>query len=149
MSEELSELLMAQKLVAKNVEIAKSIPQYDGQTDIDEFNIQLAQFEEWTKTELETLVVMLLLRLRGQALTFLKQIENTIGDDDSLPINTLEKLLTEFKVRFIETSSTNKLKHGMVSFDHTRNIREYLHNIRISVEAKFGKGSGDLYEKIK
>ena len=63
MSEELSELLMAQNLVAKNVEIAKSIPQYDGQTDIDEFNIQLAQFVELTKTELETLVGMLLLRL--------------------------------------------------------------------------------------
>ena len=49
MSEELSELLMAQKLVAKNVEIAKSIPQYDGQANIDEFNIQLAQFVELTK----------------------------------------------------------------------------------------------------
>jgi hypothetical protein len=57
-------------------------------------------------------------------------------------------LLTAFKDRFIETSSTNKLKHGTVCFDHTQNVREYLHNIRISVEAKFGKDSGELYEKI-
>ena len=132
MSEELSNLLMAQKLVAKNIEIAKSIPQYNGQSDIDEFNIQLAQFVELTKTELETLVDMLLLRLKGQALTFLKKIEHTIGDDASLPINTVDKLLTAFKDRFIETSSTNKLKHGMVCFDHSQNIREYLDNIRIS-----------------
>jgi hypothetical protein len=42
MSEELSELFTAQKLVAKNVEITKSIAQYDGQSDVDELNIQLA-----------------------------------------------------------------------------------------------------------
>jgi hypothetical protein len=65
MSEELSEVLMAQKIVAKNVEIAKFIPQYDGQTDIDEFNIQLAQFVELTKTELETLVGMLKIKRAG------------------------------------------------------------------------------------
>jgi hypothetical protein len=106
MSEELSELLIAQKLVAKNVEITTSIRQYDGQTDVDEFNIQLAHFVELTKTELETLVGMLLLRLRGQALIFLRQIENTVRYDDNLPINTLDILLTAFKDRFIETSST-------------------------------------------
>jgi hypothetical protein len=82
---------------------------------------------------------MLLLRLREQALTFLKQIENTVGDDDSWPINTIEKLLTAFKDRFIETSSTNKLKHGTVCLDHTQNVRENLHNIRISIKAKLEK----------
>jgi hypothetical protein len=148
MAEELSALLIAQKLVAKNVELTKSIPQYDGQTDVDEFNIQLAQFVELTKTDLKTLISMLLLRLRGQALTFIKQIEKTVGEDNNLPINTIEKLLTAFKDRFVETSSTNKLKHGTVCFNHTQNIQEYLHNVRISVEAKYGKGSGDLYEKI-
>jgi hypothetical protein len=51
MSEELSKLLIAQKLVAKNVEITKSIPQYDGKTDVDEFNIQLAQFVEFKKKQ--------------------------------------------------------------------------------------------------
>jgi hypothetical protein len=85
--------------------------------------------------------------LRCQALTFLKQIENTIGDNNSLPINTVDKLLTAFRDRFIETSSTHKLKLGTVCFDPTQNVREYLHNIKISVEAKFGKGSGELYEK--
>ena len=48
MAEELSALLLAQKLAAKDVEITKSIPQYDGQTDVEEFNIQLAQFVELT-----------------------------------------------------------------------------------------------------
>jgi hypothetical protein len=148
MAEELSELLIALKLVAKNVEITKYIPQYDGQTDMVKFNIQLAQFLELTKTELKTLVSMVLLRSRGQALTFLKQIENTIGENNNLPINTIEKLLTAFNDRFIETISTNKLKHGTVSFDHKQNVMEYLHNIQISVEAKFGKDSRDLYEKI-
>ena len=52
------------------------------------------------------------------------------------------------KDRFIETSSINKLKHGMVCFDYSKNISEYLDNIRISVEAKYGKGSGQLYEKV-
>jgi hypothetical protein len=36
----------------------------------------------------------------------------------------------------------------MVCFDHTQNVQEYLNNIRISVEAKYGKGSGELYGKI-
>jgi hypothetical protein len=67
MAEESSALLLAQKLIAKNVEITKSIPQYDRQTDVDKFNIQLAQFVELTKTDLKTLISMLLLRLRGQA----------------------------------------------------------------------------------
>jgi hypothetical protein len=148
MAEELSALLIAQKLVAKNVELTKAIPQYDGQTDIDEFNIQLAQFVELTRTDLKSLISMLLLRLKGQALTFVKQIEQSVGENNNLPINTIEKLLTAFKDRFVETSSTNKLKHGMVCFDHTQNVQEYLNNIRISVEAKYGKGSGELYEKI-
>ena len=82
------------------------------------------------------------------ALIFLKQIEHTIGDDASLPINTVDKLLTAFTDRFIETSSANKLKHGMVCFDHSQNVREYLDNIRTSLEAKYGKGSGELYEKL-
>jgi hypothetical protein len=148
MAEELNAVFLAQKIVAKNVKITKSLPQYDGQTDVDEFNIKLAQFVELTKTDLKTLISIFLLRLRGQALTFIKQIEKTVGEDNNLPINTIEKLLTAFKDRFIETSSTNKLKHGTVCFDHTQNVQEYLHNIRISIEAKYGKGSGDLYEKI-
>ena len=57
-------------------------------------------------------------------------------------------MLTAFKDRFIETSSINKLKHGMVCFDHSQNIREYLDNISISVEAKYGSDSGQLYEKV-
>ena len=133
-----------QKLVAKNIEIAKSIPECNGQSDIDEFNIQLTQFVQLTKTELEALVDMLLLRLKGQAITFLKQIKHTIGNNANLPINTVDKLLKAFKDRFSETSSINKLKHGTVSINYSQNIREYLDNIRISVEAKYGRGSGQL-----
>ena len=81
---------------------------------------------------------ILLMRLKGQALTFLKQIENTIGEDNSLPINFIEKSLKAFLERFVETSSTQKLKHGTVCFDETQNVREYLHNVMVSIEAKYG-----------
>jgi hypothetical protein len=37
------------------------------------------------------------MRLKGQALTFLKQIENTIGEDNNLPINSIEKFLKAFR----------------------------------------------------
>jgi hypothetical protein len=148
MSEELSELLIAQKLVAKNVDLTKSIPQYDGPSDVEEFNIQLAQFVEITKTELKTLISMLLLGLRGQALTFLKQIENTLGGDNNLPINSVDKLLTVFRDRFIEINSTNKLKHGTVCFEQTQKLKEYVHSVRVSVEAKFGKGSESYIRKL-
>ena len=101
MSEDLEEKLIVQKLIAKNIQIAKSIPEYNGQSDIDEFNIQLTQFVQLTKTEVGALKDMLLLRLRGQALTFLKQVEHTIGNNANLPINTVDKLLKAFKDRFI------------------------------------------------
>ena len=111
-AEDLNELLIVQKLVTKNIEIAKSIPEYNGQSDIDEFNIQLTQFVQLTKTDVGALKDMLLLRLKGQALTFLKQIEQTIGNNANLPINTVDDLLKAFKERFIETSSINKLKQS-------------------------------------
>jgi hypothetical protein len=88
------------------------------------------------------------MRLKGQALTFLKQIEQTIGEDNNLPINSIEKLLKAFRERFVETSSTHKLKHGTVCFDETQNVREYLHKVIVSIEAKYGKESGPLYDKI-
>ena len=53
-----------------------------------------------------------------------------------------------FQKRFIDTSSLNKLKHGIVTFEQTQNVREYLHKIRISTEARYGPGEGELYEKI-
>jgi hypothetical protein len=81
-------------------------------------------------------------------LTFLKPIEKTLGAANSLPLNSIENFLKAFQDGFIETSSTNKLKHRTVCFDRMQNVREYLHNVRVSTEAKFGKGSGDLYEKI-
>ena len=146
--EELSDILIVQKLVTKNIEIAKSIPEYNGQSHIDQFNIQLTQFVQLTKTDVGALKDMLLLLLKGQSLTFIKQIEHTIGNNANLPINTVDDLLKAFKERFIETSSINKLKHGVVNFDFSQNIREYLDNIRISVEAKYGSGSGQLYEKV-
>ena len=46
--DELNDLLIVQKLVAKNIEIANSIPEYNGQSDIDKFYIQLAQFVQIT-----------------------------------------------------------------------------------------------------
>ena len=75
---------------------------------------------------------MLLLRLKGQALTFLKQIENTIGTEATSTINSIELLQQAFEKRFIDTSSLNKLKHGLVTFEKTQNAREYLHKIRIA-----------------
>ena len=58
---------------------------------------------------------MLLLRLKGQALTFLKQIENSIGTEATSTIKSIELLQQAFQKRFIDTSSLNKLKHGLVT----------------------------------
>ena len=91
---------------------------------------------------------MLLLRLKGQALTFLKQIENTIGTEATSTISSIELLQQAFQKRFIDTSSLNRLKHGLITFKQTQNVREYLHKIRIATEARYGQGEGELYEKI-
>ena len=55
---------------------------------------------------------MLLLRLKGQAPIFLKQIENTIGYEATRTIHSIELLQQALQKRFIDTSSLNKLKHG-------------------------------------
>ena len=73
------ELFQAQQLIATWLEIAKLLPKYEGDTEVDQFNIELAQFVVMTKIDLKVLRNMLVLRLKGQALTFLKQIENTTG----------------------------------------------------------------------
>lgn len=148
MALEQKELLTAQQLIATPVEIAKSLPEYEGDTDVDQFNIHLAQFVTMTKIDLKILKNMLLLRLKGQALTFLKQIEHSIGTEPNASINSVELLQQAFQKRFIDTSSLNKLKHGIVTFEQTQNVREYLHKIRISTEARYGPGEGELYEKI-
>ena len=101
-----------------------------------------------TKIDLKALKNMLLLRLKGQALTFLKQIENTVGTEATSTINSIELLQQAFQKRFIDTSSLNKLKHGLVTFEETQNVREYLNKIRIATEARYGPGEGELYEKI-
>jgi hypothetical protein len=41
-----------------------------------------------------------------------------------------------------------KLKHGIVTFEQTQKVREYLHKIRSSTEARYGPGEGELYEII-
>ena len=87
MAQEQKELLAAQQLIATSVEIAKSLPEYEGDTDVDQFNIHLAQFVTMTKVDLKILKNMLLLRLKGQALTFLKQIEHSIGTEPNTSIN--------------------------------------------------------------
>jgi hypothetical protein len=148
MAQEQKELLAAQQLIATSVEIAKSLPEYEGDTDVDQFNIHLAQFVAMTKVDLKILKNMLLLRLKGQELTFLKQIENSIGTEPNTSINSIELLQQAFQKRFIDTSSLNKLKHGIVTFEQTQNVREYLHKIRILTEARYGPGEGELYEKI-
>ena len=73
MSTEQKEQLQAKTLIATSLEISKSLPKYNGKCDNDQFNMQLAQFVEISKTDLKTLIGMLLLVLRGQALTFLKK----------------------------------------------------------------------------
>ena len=50
-----------------------------------------------TKIDLKVLKNMLLLRLKGQALTFLKQIENTIGTEATSTINSIELLQQAFQ----------------------------------------------------
>jgi hypothetical protein len=70
MAQELKELLKAQQLIATSVEIVKSLPEHEGDTDMDRFNIHLAQFVAMTKVDLKVLKNMLLLRLKGQALVF-------------------------------------------------------------------------------
>jgi len=148
MAQEQDELLKARQIIATSVEIAKSLPEYEGDTDVDQFNIHLGQFVEMTKIDLKVLKNMLLLTLKGQALTFLKQIENTIGTEATSTINSIELLQQAFQKRFIDTSSLNKLKHGLITFKQTQNVREYLHKIRIATEARYGPGEGELYEKI-
>ena len=148
MAQEQDELLKAQQIIATSVEIAKSLPDYEGDTDVDQFNIHLGQFVEMTKIDLKTLKNMLLLRLKGQALTFLKQIENTVGTKATSTINSIKLLQQAFQKRFIDTSSLNKLKHGLVTFKQTQNVREYLNKIRIATEARYGPGEGELYKKI-
>ena len=148
MAQEQDELLKAQQIIATSVEIAKSLPDYEGDTDVDQFNIHLGQFVEMTKIDLNALKNMLLLRLKGQALTFLKQIENTVGTETTSTINSIKLLQQAFQKRFIDTSSLNKLKHGLVTFEQTQNVREYLNKIRIATEARYGPGEGELYEKI-
>ena len=148
MAQEQDELLKAQQIIATSVEIAKSLPDYEGDTDVDQFNIHLEQFVEMTKIDLNALKNMLLLRLKGQALTFLKQIENTVGTETTSTINSIKLLQQTFQKRFIDTSSLNKLKHGLVTFEQTQNVREYLNKIRIATEARYGPGEGELYEKI-
>ena len=91
---------------------------------------------------------MLLLRLKGQALTFLKQIENTVGTEATSSINSIELLQQAFQKRFIDTSSLHKLKHELVTFEKTQNVREYLNKIRIATEVRYGPGEWELYEKI-
>ena len=119
MEQEQDEILKVQKIIAISVEIAKSLPEYEEDTDVDQFNIHLGQFVEMTKLELKVLKSMLLLRLKGQALTFLKQIENTIGTEATSTINSIELLQQAFQKRFIDTSSLNKLKHCLVTFEQT------------------------------
>ncbi|XP_065561221.1 GATA zinc finger domain-containing protein 4-like [Artemia franciscana] len=148
MDQEKDEILKAQQIIATSVEIAKSLPEYEADTDVDQFNIHLGQFVEMTKIDLKVLKNMLLLRLKGQALTFLKQIENSIGTEATSTINSIELLQQAFQKRFIDTSSLNKLKHGLVTFEQTQNVREYLHKVRIATEARYGPGEGELYEKI-
>ena len=145
MAQEQDEILKAQQIIATSVEIAKSLP---GDTDVDQFNIHLGQFVEMTKIDLKVLKSMLLLRLKGQALTFLKQIENTIGTEATSTINSIELLQQAFQKRFIDTGSLNKLKHGLVTFEQTQNVREYLRKIRIATKVRYGPREGELYEKI-
>ena len=59
---------------------------------------------------------MLLLKLKGQALTFKKKNENSVGIEATSTINSVELLQQAFQKRFIDTSSLNKLKHGIVTF---------------------------------
>ena len=101
-------------MIATSVKIAKLFPKYEGDTDVDQFNIHLAQFVAMPKIVLKVLKNMQLLRLKRQALTFLKQIENTIGTEANSTINSIELLEQAFQKRFIDTSSLNKLKHGVI-----------------------------------
>ena len=109
MEQEQDEILKAQQIIATSVEIAKSLPEYEGDTDVDQFNIHLGQFVEMTKIDLKVLKSMLLLRLRGKALTFLKQIENTIGTEATSTIKSIELLQQAFQKRFTDTSLFNEL----------------------------------------
>ena len=126
MAQEQDELLKAQQIIATSVEIAKSLPEYEGDTDVDQFNIYLGQFVETIKIDLKVLKSMLLLRLKGQTLTFLKQIENTIGKEATSTINSIELLQQAFQKRVIDASSLNKLKHGLITFKQTQNVQRVL-----------------------
>ena len=80
-------------------------------------------------------------------MTFSKQIENTVGREATATINSIELLQQTFQKRFIDTSSLNKLIHGIVTFKQTQNVREYFHKIRITTEARYGPGEAELYKK--
>ena len=54
-----------------------------------------------TKIDLKVLKSMLLLRLKRQALKFLKQIENTIGTEATSTINSIELLQQAFQKRLL------------------------------------------------
>jgi len=43
-----------QQIIATSVEIEKSLPDYEGDTDLDQINIHLGQFVEMTKIDLES-----------------------------------------------------------------------------------------------
>ena len=49
MAQEPDELLKVQQIIATSVEIAKSLPEYEENTDVDQFNIHLGQFVEMKK----------------------------------------------------------------------------------------------------
>ena len=52
MAHEQDELLKAQKIIATSVKITKSSPEYEGDTDVDQFNIHLGHFIEMAKIDL-------------------------------------------------------------------------------------------------
>ena len=114
MVQEQDELLKVQQIIATSVEIEKSLPDYEGDTDVDQINIHLGQFVEMTKIDLESVKKHANIKT---GIYVLKQIVNTVGTEATLTINPIELLQQAFQKRFIDTSSLNKLKHGIVTFE--------------------------------
>ena len=88
------------------LEIAKSIPEYAGKSDVDEFIERLKIFNELTQPcDFKTKTQCLATRLRGSAWQYFDSFR-----DMETAYDCMDKLVEAFKARFIETSSTEKLK---------------------------------------
>ena len=119
------------------LEIAKIIPEYAGNSDVDEFIEKLKIFDELTESfEDKVKEQCVAARLKGSALKHFEAIKEKEPKD-------ISTLIESFKTRFIETSISERLRTEVVTFDTSTSIREYADKICRSVCLQLEKGGND------